>query len=269
LTRWRHRLNQARHRSDVPRGLLGGASPRAGAPYRLFRLLFILIGRALFRVRVGGLENLPRTADGRPAGGWIAAGLPHRTWFEPPALVALLPASPRVIMLADGPVMFKSWWRRFLIRRVGGVVPIWSRSSAQDFEAHVDAAQQAIRAGAVFALLPEVGPPRRPPALRRLSSGVAYFALRTGAPILPIVFGGTHELYLRRRIEVHLLPAIDPPTPAPARGSAGERTAADALMARLQAAVEPVAASAYRSAEPASGSRKTWRWLTGRYPQVD
>ncbi|MDQ3938494.1 MAG: hypothetical protein M3253_07415, partial [Chloroflexota bacterium] len=138
------------------------------------------------------------------------------------------------------------------------------------------AAEKAIRAGAIFGLFPEVGRAARPPELRRLSSSVAYFAVRTGAPIVPLVFGGTHELYLRRRIVVEVLPPIQPSPAASATGrrrasaAAHEREAAESMIAELRARVEPVAAAAHLAAEPPPRMRKLLRrWLTGPYPQAD
>ena len=37
-----------------------------------------------------------RGRDGRPAGGWIAAGMPHRTWVDPFVVADDLPVEPRL-----------------------------------------------------------------------------------------------------------------------------------------------------------------------------
>lgn len=252
-----------------PRGLIGGASPRPSWLYRFLRRFFGLVVALLFDVRVDGHHNLPATNSGRPAGGWICVGLPHRTWVEFFVFLAVLPAEPRLIMLGDGRTMFGSAWRRALMRRVGGVVPVWRGGGAEQFEAHVDAARRTIAAGAVFGLFPEVGRAARPPALRRVSTGVAYFALRSGAPIVPIIFGGTHELYLRRRIEVRVLPPIELPLEPPAPGTGAEKAAADRLMGDLLERVVAEAVAAHEAAEPALGTRRIARWLTGPYPPPD
>jgi 1-acyl-sn-glycerol-3-phosphate acyltransferase len=241
---------------------VGSASPRPPIAYRVIRAAFLVAGRLLFRLELKGQQNLPRTLAGRPAGGWICAGVPHRTWIEPFALFVLLPARPRLVMLADGPVMFRSGWRRFLIRRVGGVVPIWRGAGAVGFRAHLDAARQAISAGSVFALFPEVGPPSRPPEPRRLSRGIAHIAIHTGAPIVPVVFGGTHELFLRRRVVVRVLPPIAPIQPTE---ESGIERAVDQLMGAYSEAVRPAMAEAHREAEPPPGRRKWLRALTGPY----
>ena len=64
---------------ELPPGLIGEASPRAGVAYLLLRLAWRAAAFLLrFRVEVSGLENLPRDRTGRLPGGWIPAGLPHR-----------------------------------------------------------------------------------------------------------------------------------------------------------------------------------------------
>ena len=225
------------------------------------------MGRLLFRFTVSGLENLPRDPAGRPVGGWICAGVPHRTWVEPFSLLALMPAEPRIVVLGDGPTMARSWWRRLLARALGGLIPIWPGGGSAAFERHARTAEQSLAAGAVFALFPEVGPPVRLPQLRRLSRGVGHIALRSGAPIVPVVFGGTDELFLRRRIIVRVLPAIDPMTVLAAPGP--PREAVGRLMALFEEAVQPAVAQAHAHAQPRAGSRRIWRWLSGPYPRAD
>lgn len=244
-----------------------------GAPW-LYRAL-LLACRAVaaslgFRMELRGAASLPVDSAGRPAGGWIAAGIPHRTWIEPFVLVLLLPREPRVVFLGDARTMTRSALRRALLRSIGGVVPIRPGSGPRAFEAHVRAAREVLASGRVFALFPEVGPPVPPDAARPISAGIGYIALRTGAPIVPLVFGGTHELYLRRRIVLEVLPRVDPAdlagippdAPRPTPGTREERAAAhriaQALHDRTAAAVE----ATWRAAEPRPGFRRRWRWLT-------
>ena len=242
--------------------MIGSYSTRPNIAYRVLRMLFILVGRLLFRVRATGLEFLPVGSDGRPTGGWICCGLPHRNWVEPFLMMSLLPAEPRPVILADGRTATGSWWRRLLVRVTGGgVIPIRGRGEARDFEAYAEEAKRVISAGAVFVIFAEVGPPSRPSALRRLSASVAHFAMATGAMTVPVVFGGTHELYLRRRIEVRVLPALDPP-------GAGVESL-DAWMVELRQKAEESSAEAHVAAEARAPRRKVWRWLTGPYPRAE
>ena len=178
-------------------GLIGRVSSRPGVAYRAVLIGIRLLGRFVFAFRtdVTGLERLPRRADGRMAGGWILAGLPHRTWVDPFVVVDALPRRPRLVFFGDGPAIYRSAWRRWLVRRVGGVIPIWPGGGRADVDAHLAGAATALDAGAVVCLFPETGPPTPPGTARPFGLGVAYFAIRTDRPIVPIVLGGTHELF--------------------------------------------------------------------------
>jgi len=254
--------------------LVGAPSPRTPRLYRLVLLACRLVARALgWHLVLEGGEHLPRTPDGRAAGGWIAAGFPHRTWVDPFVLVLLLPTEPRLIFLGDGRVIVRSRLRRAVFRRIGGVAPIWPGGRREAFEGHVAAARSVIDAGAVFALFPEVGPPVPVDSARPFSAGIGYFAIRTGAPIVPLVLGGTHELFLGRRMILRVLPPVsahelaglpaDASLPRP--GSAAERTAAHRIATELHARTADAVAGAHRAAEPPDGAPRRLRGLTGLF----
>lgn len=222
-----------------------------------------------FRTDVVGLEHLPRDAHGRPVGGWIAAGLPHRTWVDPFVVLDALPAAPRLVFFGDGPAIFRSAWRRWLVRRVGGVIPIWPGGGRAAVDAHLDGVRAALDAGSVVCLFPESGPATPPGTARPLGLGIAYFALRTGRPIVPIVLGGTHELYRGRRFRLAVLPrvtardlaGIAPDGVVPEAWSPDERAAAHRIVERLHAlTAEPIAAAHTATITP-PGTRRRWRWL--------
>jgi 1-acyl-sn-glycerol-3-phosphate acyltransferase len=256
---------------ELPAGLVGSASPRAGIVYRALRLAVRLVAVGLgFRIVVRGRANLPCTADGRPAGGWIAAGLPHRTWVDPFVLWTVLPPEPRLVFFGDARTMARSPLRRLVVRRLGGVIPIPSSGGPGAFATHLAAGVEVLRRDAVFCLFPEVGPPAPVPTTRELGGGLGYLALRSGAPIVPIAIGGNHELYLGRRIHVRILPPADPrelaglaaDDPLPAPGSRAEREAAHRVVAALRARAADAVAAAHAAAEPQPGRRKPWRGLT-------
>jgi 1-acyl-sn-glycerol-3-phosphate acyltransferase len=231
-----------------------------------------LIARGVLRfdLDLAGSAHLPRRSGRARAGGWIAAALPHRTWVDPFVLALLLPAEPRLVFLGDGRAIFRSSVRRLLFRIVGGVVPIWPGGGRTAFEAHSRAAESVVRAGAVFALFPEVGPPVSADRARPLGAGLGYFALRTGAPIVPIILGGTHELYVGRRILLRVLPPLDwrdlggqpPDAIAPVRDSVAERELAHRIVEAFHALTTEPVADAYRSTETPPGTPKRARWLT-------
>ncbi|MGH2407951.1 MAG: lysophospholipid acyltransferase family protein [Candidatus Limnocylindrales bacterium] len=253
-------------------GPIGDVSARTPLPVRALRRLFGFVGRRVlgFRLELAGAENVPRDGDGRPRGGWIAAGLPHVTWIEPFVMTVLLPAEPRLVWFGDGRVIERSRWRRLLLPRLGGIVPIWPGGATSAFEAHVEAVQKIVAAGAIFAMFPEAGPPAEPGSARPIARGIGYFALRSGAPMVPIVFGGTHELFRGRRIRMEILPAaswqhlagLDEQASPPAPGTAAERATAEAIAAGLHLATRETVARAHDATEPARGTRKRWRWLT-------
>jgi 1-acyl-sn-glycerol-3-phosphate acyltransferase len=254
-----------------PRGLVGRASPQAP---RFYRLLIAgcraIAGLLRFRFRLENAQRLPVGPDGRPAGGWIAAGMPHRTWVDPFVLALLLPIEPRINWLGDGRAIYRSRLRRLVFSRIGGVVPIWPSGGRQAFEHHVEAARSVIDAGAVFGLFPEVGPAVPVDRARPLSPGIAYFALRTGARIVPLVLGGAHELFLGRTIILSVLEPVTarelgglaPDAPLPEPGTREERDLAATITHRLEALVAGPIADAHTRAEPPPGTRKHWRWLT-------
>lgn len=256
---------------ELAAGLHGDGTARAGVTYRVLRRLWRLIAATLgLRLEVAGLEHLPRDARGGPVGGWIAAGLPHRTWIDPFVPWMLLPATPRLTFFGDARTMARSPLRRWVLRRLGGVVPIPAGRDPRAVQIHLDAAARVLRAGGVFCLFPETGPATPPGTIRRLGSGVGYVALRNEARIVPLILGGTHELYLGRRITFHILPALDPRAlagiapgdPLPARDSAEERAAVRRLLAGLADVVAGPVLEAHDRVEPPPGARKRGRFLT-------
>jgi len=200
-------------------------------------------------------------------------GVPHRTWIDPFVLVTLLPAEPRLVFLGDARAIHRSPFRRWLFARIGGVVPIRPEHGRSAFAAHVEAARSVVATGAVFALFPEVGPAVPVDRARPFGGGIGYFAVRTGAPVVPLVLGGTHELFLGRRILLRVLPPVTArqllahgggdvdPWP-PAVGSAAERDAARAVTDALERLVEVDVATCHRAVEPPPGARRPLRMLT-------
>lgn len=255
-----------------PVGLVGTPSPRAGRTYRFLLAAVALVGRWVFgfRTEITGREHLPRDAAGRPAGGWIAAGLPHWTWVDPFVVAGGLPVEPRLVFFGDGRAIFRSAWRRWVFRRIGGVIPIWPGGGRTAVDSHLTGAAAALDAGAVLCLFPESGPATTPGTARPLGLGVAYFALRTGAPIVPIVLGGTHELYRGRRFRMAILPPVQGRDLAglPAGGavpgpwSPDERAAAHRIVAALHELTAAPVAEAHAATVAPTGTRKRWRWLT-------
>jgi len=125
--------------------------------------------------------------------------------MDPFVVLHALPLEPRAWFLGSGPSTFTSRWREWLIRQVGGLLPVWRGGVGVD--RHVQAAHAVMANGGVFVQMPEGtvnGPAGR---LGPFRPGAAVIALRTGAPIVPLAIAGTEELYLGRRMAARILPA--------------------------------------------------------------
>jgi 1-acyl-sn-glycerol-3-phosphate acyltransferase len=257
---------------ERPTGLIGDVSRRPGAFFRavlgLCRFLAFVLG---LRFELRGAEHLPVDAQGRPAGGWIAVPVPHRRWVDPFLLFFLLPVEPRLAFFADGRVLFRTRFRRLFFRLLGGFVPVWPRGGAKAFGAHIEAARRVLDAGAVFVIFPEAGPPSPADRTRTIEPGFGYLAMRTGVPLVPMVIGGTGELYRGRRLILTVLPAITPQelcgqsagSVLPDPGSHEERAEARGIAAAFSALMAAPVAELHAEIERASArDRKRWRWLT-------
>jgi 1-acyl-sn-glycerol-3-phosphate acyltransferase len=237
---------------------------RASLAYRLLRLLarFVLFGVLRFRIETSGQEHLP-------TGGFILIAGAHRGWMDPFVAMHALPPEPRCWFLGSGPSTFTSRWREWLIRRLGGLLPVWR--GGLGVEGHVRSARAVIDAGAVFVQMPEgtvSGPPGR---LGPFRPGAALIALRTGATIVPLAMAGTEELYLGRRMASRVLPPVtfaelagpgwDGFAPEPDSRAELElaRRASEALAARIGPVVE---ALHVRTIDPPGHARRLRRRLT-------
>ena len=162
------------------------------------------------------------------------------------------------------------------MHRIGGIIPIWVRRYTPGVEredvmaTYTSAVATALRAGAILAIFPETGPPVPVERARPFGRGLAYFALRTGAPVVPIVVGGTDILFRGRRIVVRILPPVDartlaglePAAPSPAEGSREERIASRRATDALEGLTAAHVPEVRGLAEPATGTPRRWLWMT-------
>lgn len=254
-------------RGGVTEGLawLGRApEARASLLYRAIRLLVraLCFGVFRFRIATSGQEHVP-------AGGYLLVAAAHRGWMDPFVVMHAVPAEPRCWILGSGPSTFTARWREWLIRRVGGLLPVWRGGVGVD--QHVAAARAVLAGGAVFVQMPEgtiSGPAGRLGALR---TGWAIIALRTDAPVLPVAMAGTEELYLGKRMASRVLPATTvrelagwaPDAGLPAPGSRAELEAARLLTDRLAERLGPVVEALHpTTVDPPDHPRRLRRRLT-------
>jgi 1-acyl-sn-glycerol-3-phosphate acyltransferase len=191
----------------------------------------------------------------------------HRSWIDPLVLIRALPLEPRVWFMGSGPTAFDRRWKEALLRRTGGMLPVWRGGT--DVDIHVRAAAAVIKEGAVLGLFTEgaiAGPPDRPAKMRL---GAAVLCLRTGAAIVPVAICGAEELYRGKRISVRVL---RPTSPAellgdawqgpPEPGSRAELRAARALTEAISERIAEAVAESYPDTVDPAGTPRRWSWLT-------
>ncbi len=162
----------------------------------LFIVLRAIIGfmlRCLFKIEVRGLENLPRE------GGYILAGN-HLSWIDPFLLLLYAPATPRIYFIGLRENMEANAFRRFMTMQVGGIIPV-DKAQKGNYREIVTKVQQVLAGGGVLGIFPEgdVSAVETGKTLP-LKKGVGYFAAHSNAPIVPVAFSGTKELWLRKRL---------------------------------------------------------------------
>jgi 1-acyl-sn-glycerol-3-phosphate acyltransferase len=174
---------------------------RASLLYRVVRLFarFVLFGLFRFRIQTSGQELLP-------SGGYLLVGAAHRGWMDPFLVLHALPVEPRAWFLGSGPSTFTSRWREALVRRIGGLLPVWRGGLGVD--GHVASARAVVDAGGVFVQMPEGTVSGPPGHIGPFRPGAALIALRTRATIVPFAMAGTEELYIGKRMASRILPPV-------------------------------------------------------------
>jgi 1-acyl-sn-glycerol-3-phosphate acyltransferase len=155
-------------------------------PYTALRVALTVLMRLLWRVRVEGLENVP------DRGGVLLASN-HLSFIDSLVIPVVVPR--RVAFLAKaeyfegrGPRgLLTRWWFRGL-----GAVPV-RRGSHGEAMASLQLALQVLRDGDGFGIYPE-GTRSRDGRLYRGRTGVAWLALASGAPVVPVGLVGTDRV---------------------------------------------------------------------------
>ena len=211
-----------------------------------------------WHIEVVGAADLP-VRGGVPGAGCVVAVAPHRAWVEPFLLVAAWPEdAARLAWLADGHTVTRSWWRRRVLPRVG-VIPVSGKRSGPKTYAAMTAA--ALAAGRALAVFPEVGPPSPPDHARSCSPGFAYLAIGAGAPVIPVVVGGTHRIVRGSSFSLDFLPAQHPGPAGGAGFDPAAREQAHELRRRTELAYEGLLPRRTAEADAKAPPDERWRWL--------
>lgn len=186
--------------ADAPRRTTAALPGPAVAPWRrtvrywIARAAAWLLVRGLFRVTVEGRERLPR--------GPAVLCFNHMSWIDPFVLMATLPMRPRLWFFGPREEDMTVGGRNRVMTWTGTTVPY--RPGKNDLLAATRAVAAVFASGGVLAIAGEGRIHRGESALLPLDEGAAYFALRSGVPIVPVAINGTSWLRYGRRIRVRI-----------------------------------------------------------------
>ena len=155
--------------------------------YRLGRVLSRIFIPTFGSIRVLGQEHVPRT-------GPLIIVANHQSNADPPVMVY---AVPRPIFFMAKRSLFWGPVLSYLFRSVH-VYPV--DRDGRDMDA-LRWAQRTLDSGKALLVFPEGT--RSPGGLRRATDGLAYLALSSGAPVLPVAITGTEHIRGMFRIAFH------------------------------------------------------------------
>jgi 1-acyl-sn-glycerol-3-phosphate acyltransferase len=235
------------------RAALAGLSARQGRGDAIVRAVvragFAVVG---WRVRVAGIDELPRDERGRVAA-CVLAVAPHRGWIDPFVLLLAWPRdAPRLAWFGDERTMVRSWWRRRLLPRLG-MLPIPAQASPRAVRDHLADAQTVLGRGCCLVVFPEKGPPSPPTRLRRIAGGAAWLAAAGGVPLVPVAVGGFLETGLGTRFRLSVLAPLPAPTWPP--DTVAGRHASREMTEQLRAALAPAVADLEAWSARVNGAR--------------
>ncbi|WP_243224980.1 1-acyl-sn-glycerol-3-phosphate acyltransferase [Microbacterium sp. CIAB417] len=231
--------------SDSPR--------RAGFTYALGRAVIGPLARLVYRPRVEGRDNVPRT-------GPVIFASNHLSFIDS---IAIPVAAPRPVHFLAKSSYFEGTGISGALSRTFfqsiGAIPV-RRGAGQAALDALDQQRKLLDDGLAVALYPE-GTRSTDGRLYKGRTGVAFLALQTGAPVVPVGLIGTDRVMpkgakmpsLRERITVRFGEPIDVSSHGPASSGRARRLATDDIMAAIHALSGQELADAYNEA-PAQGT---------------
>ena len=219
--------------------------PRVDGLYRLGRLLSRIFIPTFGSIRVEGREHVPRH-------GPLLVAANHQSNADPPVIVYAIPR----------PVFFMAKRELFAGPVISGLLRALHVYPVDRDGRDMDALRwslQTLESGRALLLFPEGT--RSPGGLREGTDGLAYLALRSGVPILPVAITGTERIRGMLRIAFHfqrLRVVIGKPfTPAaPEKGAGREsmREVTQRVMEEIAALLPPGYRGVYAATPERGGS---------------
>lgn len=239
---------------DSDEAASSGASPRhAGAAYALGRAIIAPLARLIYRPKVEGRENVP--ADGP-----VIFASNHLSFIDS---IAIPVAAPRPVHFLAKSSYFEGKGFSGALKRTFftsiGAIPV-RRGAGQAALDALDQQRQLLDEGLTVALYPE-GTRSSDGRLYKGRTGVAFLALQTGAPVVPVGLIGTDKVMprgakipsLKERITVRFGEPIDVSVHGPATSGKARRLATDKIMSGIHALSGQELADVYNE-PPAQGA---------------
>jgi 1-acyl-sn-glycerol-3-phosphate acyltransferase len=227
---------------------------RAGFIYVFGHVVLSPIARLLYRPRVIGRRNVPKR-------GAVILASNHLAFID--SVVIPLTAPRRVQFLAKSYYFegrgFVGWIRRTFFSGIGAVGV--QRGAGQAAQEALEQSRRILESGNAFAVYPE-GTRSLDGRLYRGRTGVAWLALTTGAPVVPVGLIGTDLLQPQgttfprfRRVTVAFGEPIDLSDIAGDASGRARREATDRIMSAIQGLSGQTSAGVYNEVPP-SGVRR-------------
>ncbi|WP_404438930.1 1-acyl-sn-glycerol-3-phosphate acyltransferase [Microbacterium aerolatum] len=213
-----------------------GATPRrAGFTYALGRAVIGPLARLIYRPRVEGRDLVP--TDGP-----VIFASNHLSFIDS---IAIPVAAPRPVHFLAKSSYFEGTGlggaaKRSFFEAIGAI-PV-RRGAGQAALDALDQQRQLLEEGLTVALYPE-GTRSTDGRLYKGRTGVAFLALQTGAPVVPVGLTGTDKVMpkgaklpsMKERITVRFGAPIDVSVHGPATSGKARRLATDEIMAGIHA----------------------------------
>ena len=199
---------------------------RESLPLSAARHTVALLLRVIFRIRVVGLEHLPRTGPVLIAGN-------HTGFLDGPLVFMMLPRPSSLLVKSE---LYSGPWARVLA--FARQIPV--RRGSPD-RAALGRALEVLGGGGVLGVFPEGT--RGEGRLESIQHGIGYLALRAGCPVVPVVCLGTAKALpkghvlprFRTRIDVVFGPPFTIDVPGDPRARSTIAAAAEQVRQHLLA----------------------------------
>src|SRR5579872_4819437 len=198
--------------------------------YWVLKIVLTPLLRLVYRVKVEGRENVPRS-------GPVILASNHQSFID--SIFLPLSVRRRVTFVAKAEY-FESWKTAWFFRAVG-MIPL-KRDGGSASERALLAAKDVLNSGGVLGIYPE-GTRSPDGRLYRGHTGVARLAMQCGAPVVPVAQSGTAEVQpigartvrLFKRVEVRMGEPLRYPAATESGAAPTLREFTDEIMAAIQA----------------------------------